>query len=149
MNNIKQEWVEYWLWEDYKNGFYNKSHENENKLIEKSIIYMKNHELFKLGMIQSVKEWSNSMLNNLTNPSLNKIAYIGQCSNCFVNKIPSCITKKAWKLLSKQEMDINNRNALEIYELWKKQYYPRLKNMRINGKSGVIKTEYQMKLNLR
>ena len=145
---INRVWVEYWLWEDYCNGFYNTNCSNELALIQESVSYMKDYDLFKEGMERAVFNWHNSMLNNLTNSSMNKIAYIGQCANCFDNKIPSFVTKKAWKLLTEQEMKINNNSALNVFESWKKIYYPKLMSTSLNGSKGVTEAEYQTRLNL-
>ena len=145
---IKQVFIEYWLWEDYNSGFYNQNCSNEKEKLLESVKYMKDHDKFKEGMKKAVFNWSNSMLNNLTNHSMNKIAYIGQCSNCIQNKIPSYVTKKAWKELSEEDMKINNFNALDVFDKWKKVYYPKLIDTRRNGNQDVTLMGFQTKLNL-
>ncbi len=80
---------------------------------------------------------------------MNKIAYIGQCANCIDNKIPSYVTKKAWKSLSEEDMKINNRNALDVFEKWKTVYYPKLMSIRKNGNQDATLMGFQTKLKLR
>ena len=145
---IKQVFIEYWLWEDYNSGFYNLNCFDEKEKINRSIKYMKDHSKFKEGMKKAVFNWGNSMLNNLTNPSMNKTAYIGQCANCIDNKTPSYITKKAWKELTLDEMKINNLNALDVFDKWKKVYYPKLMSMKTNGNQDATLMGFQTKLNL-
>ena len=82
------------------------------------IKYMKDHDKFKEGMKKAVFNWSNSMLNNLTNPSMNKIAYIGQGACCLYGNVPSTITMECWRLLSTDVQERSNLLALSVIKKW-------------------------------
>ena len=73
----------YWLWEDYKNGFYDNISGEQKKLYISKVIEMFNsEELTVKNMNYVVDNWKHSMEHNLTNPAINKIAYVGQSACC-------------------------------------------------------------------
>jgi len=109
----------YWKWEDYKAGFYNNcSGEEKKQLIQKGI-YMFNSEKLTLEyMYKVINEWKYSCEHNFTNPSLNKIAYIGQGACCIYANIPSIITMEIWNLLDNKIQDRANKNANNVLNKW-------------------------------
>jgi len=109
----------YWKWEDYKAGFYNNcSGEEKKQLIQKGI-YMFNSEKLTLEyMYKVINEWKYSCEHNFTNPSLNKIAYIGQGACCIYANIPSTITMEIWNLLDNKIQDRANKNANNVLNKW-------------------------------
>jgi hypothetical protein len=116
---MKRIYHPYWLWEDYKAGFYdNVSGEEKKKLLLKAVEMFNSKELTKLNMLRVVVEWKYSCEHNLTNESLNKIAYIGQGACCLYSKIPSTITMEAWSLLTEEVKNRSNELALFTIKQW-------------------------------
>jgi hypothetical protein len=82
----------YWLWEDYKAGFYeNISGEEKKQMILKVVEMFNSKSLTKEFMNRVVTEWKYSCEHNLTNESLNKIiffynyfAFLFKISNYFL-----------------------------------------------------------------
>ena len=66
-----------------------------------------------------VDNWKHSMEHNLTNNSMNHIAYIGQSACCNYFKIPNSITMECWSKLSKDVQQRANKNAISAIERWK------------------------------
>lgn len=109
----------YILWEDYKAGFYdNVSGENKKQMIESVIEFFSNPELTRSFMMKVVKEWKYSCEHNLTNESMNKIAYIGQGACCIYGGIPSTVTMEAWSKVPKEHQLEADKIALSVIEHW-------------------------------
>lgn len=112
----------YTKWEDWKSGFYNNcSGDIKKDKIIKVIEMFNNEKLTRKYMNKVIDEWKYSCEHNLTNNTINKIAYIGQSACCLYAEIPNTITMEAWSLL---DLNIKNRAdkiALEILEKWKKR----------------------------
>lgn len=110
----------YWLWEDYKAGFYeNCSGEQKQIYIEKIIKMFNDEKLTLENMFFVVDNWKYSCEHNLTNNSINSIAYIGQCACCVYCGAPSSITMECWSKLSKEVQKRADKNALEAIKRWK------------------------------
>jgi hypothetical protein len=118
---------------------------NEKEMIEKAIEFMSNTELFSKSMEFVVSNWKNTMDNSLSNKSINRIAFIGQCA-CF-NSIgcPEYLTKKCWKHLDKTKQILANIEADKKIKLWTLEKY---NDLLTNGKKDAIKKDFQMRLQL-
>lgn len=109
----------YWLWEDYQNGFYeNVSGEEKQSKIQKVFEMFNSEELTIENMNYVVDNWKYSMEHNLSNPAINKIAYIGQSACCNYAKIPNSITMECWSKLSKEVQERANKNAIDSINRW-------------------------------
>lgn len=110
----------HWLWEDYVNGFYeNVSGEQKKLCISKCLEMFNDESLTIQNMNFVVDNWKHSMEHNLTNNSMNHIAYIGQSACCNYFKIPNSITMECWSKLSKDVQQRANKNAISAIERWK------------------------------
>jgi hypothetical protein len=117
MNRVYHPWHK---WEDHKNGFYDNCSGEEKKKFQNGII-----EMFSCAqktaesMTFIVENWVNSCEHNLTNPSMNQIAYIGQAACCHYCGAPSTITMETWSKLPKEIRDQADRIATQAIEQWK------------------------------
>jgi len=110
----------YWLWEDYKAGFYdNVSGEKKKEYIKKVLEMFNDKKLTKENMLFVVENWKYSCEHNLTNDSLNKIAYIGQSACSVYAGVPCTVTMECWSMLSEEVKQRSNKIALEVIEIWK------------------------------
>lgn len=109
----------YWLWEDYQNGFYdNVSGEKKQELINKVLEMFNSEELTKENMNRVINEWVYSCEHNLSNESLNRIAYIGQSACCIYAGIPNTVTMEAWNLLDEKVQERSNFIANSVLQKW-------------------------------
>jgi len=109
----------YHLWEDYKAGFYdNLSGKNKDALVEKVIELFSSKELTEQFMKRVTSEWIYSCEHNLSNISLNRIAYIGQGACCVFAGVPSDITMFAWSKVKKENRDEADKIALSVLNDW-------------------------------
>src|SRR5205814_4885913 len=90
---IKQQWIPYWEWEDYLNGMWSKGDESR---LQEAIEFTGNWQLYGAAMLDVLFAWPRTMLNSLTNPSVNKRAFLGHCAVCFRLGIQESITRMAW-----------------------------------------------------
>jgi hypothetical protein len=113
----------YEKWEDFKVGFYdNCSSKNKDFLISKVIELFTNPELTETYMRKVINEWVYSCEHNLSNPSMNRIAYIGQAACCIFSKIPSSVTMETWGKIDKVHRDKADEIADLILKEWEVKY---------------------------
>lgn len=140
---IKQEYTPYWSWECYKNQMYNKEFLETDK--QECIDFMNDTEKFGLAMIEVCEKWKNTMINHLTNNSINRVAFLGQCAVCYRLGYSDKLTKMCWKELSENKKYLANIKAANVIKKW--ILNRKLKTTSMNGKKNVMKVESQMKLN--
>jgi len=112
----------YMFWEDYKCGFYNNhSGKEKQNMIIKGIEMFNSERKTKKYMNKDVEEWKYSCEHNFTNPSLNKIAYIGQGACCLYGGIPNTITMEVWNMLDTEVQKRSNKIAEQMLNRWKEK----------------------------
>lgn len=108
-------------WEDAKSGMYN----NPKKIITEAEIivnYFKDSEKVKCAMMSVVNEWVYSCEHNLTNPAMNKIAYLGQSSVCYLYGFSRESTMYAWNFLDENTQNKANEIAREVLKYWEEKH---------------------------
>ena len=141
---MKRIFHQYELWEDFNNGFYEIiSGKQKEDMINKVIYFFNNPDLVEIYMDKVINEWVFSCEQNLTNPNLNKIAYIGQSACCIYANIPCSITMNAWNKIDIEYRLIADKIALKKIKEWEQNQ--KSKSILASGKEKDIQTEYQMK----
>lgn len=116
---MKRIYHPYWLWEDFRNGFYdNISGKKKKELSLKVIELFNDSKLTRENMMRVIDEWKYSCEHNLSNDSMNKIAYLGQGACCLYAGVPNSITMETWSLLSKERQKESDKIANEVLEIW-------------------------------
>ena len=109
----------YWMWEDHKAGFYdNISGEQKKEMINKVVELFSDQKLTRKYIMRVIDEWVFSCQHNLSNESLNRIAYLGQGACCLFAGVPSTITMEAWSLVSKENQDKADEIAKDVLNIW-------------------------------
>jgi Ni,Fe-hydrogenase I small subunit len=145
--DVERVYHPYNLWEDYKAGFYDNISSKEKDFKIKKVLEMFNdYKKTEEYMRKVICLWKYSCEHNLTNSSMNKIAYLGQAACCIYAGVPCDLTMRGWKLLSQEVRDRSDKIANKIIIEWMLER--RLNNTLKNGKKEGMKTEYQMKLHL-
>lgn len=106
-------------WEDWPEGFYSSAGKNKDELIEKVVEMFSSELLTREFMEKALEMWPNSMEHNLTNPSMNQIAYLGQAACCIYAKVPSTVTMNAWSKVPEQHRKKADQIAKELINNWK------------------------------
>lgn len=120
MERIYHSWEK---WEDNHNGFYDScvSSEREQK-INKVLELFNSEALTTEFMGRVVNEWKYACEQNLTNTTMNRIAWLGQSACCLYAKVPSTVTMEAWSLLSEEVQERSNRIAEEKIKYWESKH---------------------------
>jgi len=117
---IKQIFIPYWEWEDWINGMWNKGDESR---LQDAIEFTGDWQRYGSAMGEVIEAWPRTMLNSLTNPSINRRAFLGHCAVCFKLGIQESITRQAWGLLTNQQRydaDAIAEKHIHHYELQRK-----------------------------
>jgi hypothetical protein len=110
----------YWLWEDYKAGFYDNCSGEQKKVYQARIIEMfRSSDLTEKNMLRVINEWKFSCEHNLTNNAVNKIAYIGQGACCLYCGAPSTITMETWSKVPIAYQEQANLIAEKVLDIWR------------------------------
>ena len=67
-------------------------------------------------MRKVVASWPRTMLNNLTNKSINRRAFLGHCACCYKFKCPEYITRMAWHELTDMQRILADNEAQIIID---------------------------------
>ncbi len=101
-NRVYHPW---WSWECYKAGFFStKTPEglDKDQAQEKYRDFLSSLPRFEAGIDRVMLEWPNSCEHNLTNPSINRIAWLGQSAMCIETGVPA-VFRGGFKLLSEEQ----------------------------------------------
>lgn len=107
----------YELWEDYRYGLYDNCNEKE-LLKEKVVELFSRPKLTQKYMLLAIKKWRFSCEHNLSNQSLNRVAYLGQAACCLYGGVPAKITMEAWWLVPEKYRNIADQTAKNIIEAY-------------------------------
>lgn len=109
-------------WEAVQYGFYEPTHPT---LTPKQCEYkykelLSNPEEFSQILETITREWQFSCEHNLTNSSLNRIAWLGQAAVAYKYNVPSRFSS-GWEMLTKDEQDKANEVAYKHLTEWLKK----------------------------
>lgn len=120
---IEQIYIPYWKWEDWYNGMWRKlTKENEQIYLKKAIEFTGDHLKYGKAMNVVINKWNNTMVNSLTNPGINKRAFLGHCACCYETKCPEYITRMAWKHLTEKQRYLADKVAQQTIDKWLVNY---------------------------
>lgn len=146
---MKQVYVPYWHWEDWKSGMWRKLPiTEESEMLNRAIEFTGDHIKYGQAMQKVSKKWNMTMINGLTNQSINRRAFLGHCACSYKFKCPEYITRRAWKLLTENQRVLADHVAQQTIDEWMQEYMIRLGNISENGKKDATRMGYQMKLHL-
>lgn len=135
----------YNLWECYKNGMWRKETKDyESANLQIAIDFTGNWDKYGSAMIEVINSWVYSCENFLSNPSINRKAYVGHAAVCFKLGIPEYLTRQAWKSLSDNQRLLANKKAETAIKSWEQNQ--RSKTISQPGKNGVINQVSQTRL---
>ncbi len=106
-------------WECYKAGFYatHKEGMTQEECEQAYATFLSNLPRFEEALKEVTTKWKNSCEHYLTNQSMNRIAWLGQASACYVLGIPSKYCG-GFNLLSQDQQLAANQLALVYLNKW-------------------------------
>src|SRR6056300_526558 len=127
---MNQVYTPYTKWECYKNGMWSKVDvSSEQKMLQIAIDFTSDHVSYGSAMREVVFAWENSMINFLTNKSINRRAYLGHCAVSFKLGIPEYLVRMAWKHLTPKQQQLADLVAERTIKEWEIWYMRKLKNI--------------------
>lgn len=117
MKRIYHRWEN---WECYRAGFFNE-HPPKGMTTEdcqkEYAVFLRDLRRFKLAAYRVLDEWPNSCEHNLTNETMNRIAWVGQSAMCIETGIPSKY-RGGYHLLTPEEQLAADQTALDVINYW-------------------------------
>lgn len=115
MNRIFHPWD---LWEDHKHNFYGGEPYDTDKADEKCVQLLTDSQAFEKALREITTTWTHSCEHNLTNASLNHIAYLGQAACALRFRVPHTKTMGYFNLLTDEQKILADDVAKKYYDLW-------------------------------
>lgn len=106
-------------WEAINYDFFATNHKKYSKTQCEHLyrVLMVDLDEFEDVLLDVIKDWPKSCEHNLTNKSMNRIAWLGQAAMSYKYNIPS-IYSSGWQLLDPEEQENANIVALGVLNLW-------------------------------
>lgn len=118
---MKQFFEHYEKWEDYQNGMYCGTFENNAELIEKAKSLLSNPSLFYETALKLITSWPIATKINLTNLGCNRRAWLGQAACSYLHNVPEILTRQAWVELNELQRFEANSVAEKIIVLYERK----------------------------
>ena len=118
---IKRVYHPYYSWEEYHHGMYS-SIDNRSDWLKKAISFTSDHIQYGMYMRRVATEWPISCENALTDPSINKKAWIGHAACALAFNCPEDVVREAWGNLTDEQRLLANREADRAILLWRTNY---------------------------
>lgn len=135
-------WRSWDKWECYRAGFYRTSPPEGMEPEDCESAYrdfLSDVALFREAMIHVVEDWPNSCVHFLTNQSLNRIAWLGQSSMCWLTGVPSKF-RSGFRLLTAEQQEAANREAESVLAIYLTALQNALRNTSVSGDAETIPT---------
>lgn len=107
----------YTRWEEIKFNMWGDV-EDRKSFLEKAIEFTGDHKRYGRYMRKIVREWKYSCENALTDPMLNKRAWVGHAACARAIRCPEDITRKAWGFLTDEQRILANAEAERAIQIW-------------------------------
>jgi len=118
MKKIKQIYHPYWDWECFHAGMYSTKCEIDMEIGRKMYReFLSDIAKFTLAMYRVTLLWPISCEQFLTNPNINRIAWLGQSSMCIETGLPRKY-KSGFMLLTDNQQNMANYAAEQILTEW-------------------------------
>lgn len=105
----------YTLWEDFKAGMWMPPTTGAEG---QAAAILSDPKVFGEAARVMVQEWPIAAEQNLTNPTVNRQAWIGQATCCHLAGVPESATRAAWWTLTDEERTIANGVADQVIREW-------------------------------
>ncbi len=116
---IKRIWHPWHTWECFPSNFFGHLPSNSKKKDAEKIYaeYLSDLPKFEATLKRLTKEWVHSCEHNLTNESMNRIAWLGQACMAYEFKLPSGM-RAGFNILSQSEQAAANLMAEKYLNKW-------------------------------
>ena len=92
------------------------------KALQQAIDFTGDHERYGHFMRRVVLEWSRSTENALTDPHINRRAWVGHAACALAFRCPEDVVRQAWGYLTDEQKYLANQAADRAIVLWRNRY---------------------------
>lgn len=117
-SNLARCWIPYNLWEDAKNGLYENFKGNKEKAIQRIVNIFSSFEETERLMFKVIEVYINSCKFNLSNTSLNRVAWLGQACCNIDDGFSEDIVRLAWAYVPEDKKIQANNIAKRVINYW-------------------------------
>lgn len=116
MKRIHHPWDK---WECYPAGFHNNTADRltDAQALKAYADFLRDIPRFEAALTRVLAEWPNSCEHNLSNESMNRIAWLGQAAMCIDTGVPNCYRAGFFKLTADEQLAAN-RTAFAALNRW-------------------------------
>lgn len=117
---LKRIYHRYEKWECYRSGFFKSKKGNKEENIQKVVDFFEKEDgiNFDISCNSIIHDWRYSCEHNLSNESLNRIAWLGQACVAKELGIDCYTTREAWSFLSDETKNRSNEIAQKYLNEW-------------------------------
>lgn len=117
MRRIQHPWDR---WEDFRYNFYGGQENTVSKerSLELYASLLRDLPRFEAALQKITTEWVYACEHNLTNKSLNRIAWLGQAACALVYNVPHTVSCSGYNLLTEEEQARADAMAQKYLDLW-------------------------------
>lgn len=119
---MKQRFYHYTEWEDFQSGMYNEDKEGREERVRLAVHLLSSLGLCREQMTRVTVEWPKAVEQNLTNPSINHQAFLGQAACAIWRGVHEDETREAWGRLTEFQRYAANKVADAVFEEWRERY---------------------------
>lgn len=118
---IERVWHPYVEWEEIEHNMWGDVIDTK-MMMECAVEFTGDHLLYGGYMRRVIEEWPVSCENALTDPYLNRKAWIGHAAVALAMGCPEDITRKAWGKLNSEQQHLANLEAIGAIQSWEDNY---------------------------
>lgn len=122
---FKRVYHPYFAWEEIPANMWGEA-TDPRAAFDLALAFTADHKLYGSYMLRVTQEWPISCENALTDPQLNKRAWIGHAACALAHNIPEDIVRKAWGYLTDEQRFLANKEADRAIRRWSDAYAARL-----------------------
>ena len=119
---MEQIFYHYTAWEDFQNGMYDESKDGRKERVNKAVEILSNTDILYVAMKRVTQEWTHATEQNLSNPSINHQAFLGQTACSIHAGIHEDETREAWGILTNEQRINANRVADRVDAEWQQEF---------------------------
>lgn len=120
-SKIERVWRPWTEWEEVQHNMWGDVHDSK-MMLECAVAFTGDAALYGSYMQRVIREWPVSCENALTDPYLNRKAWIGHAAVALAMGCPEDITRKAWGKLTDEQQHLANMEAVRAIQSWEDNY---------------------------
>lgn len=120
---MKRIYHPYWLWEEFQCGMWRLTGGQERRdFLQAAFEFTGNAKRYGRAMRKVIIAWPISCEHNLTETSMNRLAWIGHAATQWAINCPEDVTRQAWGMLTDKQREDADAEAQGALDEWTARY---------------------------